>query len=74
MFILLATHNTLGNHVEFAGVVWNLALGVWGGLKGDALVGALAWLGVRTCFPAAACTMDPWHVVGFAMVCCCFSQ
>ena len=67
MFILLVTHNTFGIDLELAGVVWNLALCVWGGWKGCALVGALAWLGVRTCLPAAARTMDHGSLLAFAL-------
>ena len=66
MFILLVTHNTFGIDLELAGVVWNLALCVGGGWMGYALVGALAWLGVRTCLPAAASTMDHGSLPAFA--------
>ena len=66
MFILRVTHNTLGNHLELAGVVWDLALAFGEGGR-DALVGALAWLGVRLVPSQLPLHPGPWLFVGFAL-------
>ena len=36
-------------------------------MDGGRVGGTLAWLGVRTCLPAVARTMDPWQVAGFVL-------
>ena len=67
MFILLVIYKSVGVDLELVGVIWNLASSL-GRVEGGRVGGALAWLGVRTCFPSCCSHHGPWLFVGIRLV------